>query len=156
MSKMLNVEVQLVSKMPGSLIPTRAKKHAEQALTPGRMTPARYRFDATVAYHANYASTNNGPCLEIGQRQLFFFLTTIKSFVFESSVRGPLSSIYVLLFCVFQFVSSEVNLPESIGVVVHDVSLYDARGIGDWLHLHRSQRKQVPEIACKRRSRSNP
>ena len=65
MSKMLNVEVQLVSKMPGSLIPTWAKKLAEQALTPGRMTPARYRFAATVAYHANYASTNNGPCLEI-------------------------------------------------------------------------------------------
>ena len=65
MSKMLNVEVQLASKMPGSLIPTWAKKHAEQALTPGRMTPARYRFDAAVAYHANYASTNNGPCLEI-------------------------------------------------------------------------------------------
>ena len=65
MSKMLNVEVQLASKMPGSLGPTWAKKHAEQALTPGRMTPARYRFDAAVAYHANYASTNNGPCLEI-------------------------------------------------------------------------------------------
>ena len=65
MSKMLNVEVQLASKMPGSLIPTWAKKNAEQALTPGRMTPARYRFDAAVAYHANYASTNNGPCLEI-------------------------------------------------------------------------------------------
>ena len=65
MSKMLNVEVQLVSKMPGSLIPTWAKKHAEQALTPGRMTPARYHFDAAAAYHANYASTNSSPCLEI-------------------------------------------------------------------------------------------
>ena len=51
--------------MPGTLIPAWAKKHAKQALTPGRLTPARYRFAAAVANHANYASTKNGPCLEI-------------------------------------------------------------------------------------------
>ena len=62
---MLNVEVQLRLKMPGSLIPTWAKKHAKQALTPDRMTPARYRLSAAAAYDALNASTNNGPCLEI-------------------------------------------------------------------------------------------
>ncbi len=65
MSKMLNVEVQLRLKMPGSLIPTWAEKHAEQALTPGRMTPARCRFDAAAAYSAYHASTIFDLCLEI-------------------------------------------------------------------------------------------
>ena len=62
MLKMPNVKVQLRLKIPGSLIPGWAKKHAEQALTPGRMTPAKYRFDAAVAYHANHASTNRETC----------------------------------------------------------------------------------------------
>ena len=65
MSKMLNVEVQLASKMPGSLIPTWAKKHAEQALTPGRMTPARYRFSAAAAYSGYHATPNMGSRLAI-------------------------------------------------------------------------------------------
>ena len=63
LSKMLNTEIQLRLKIPDSLIPGWAKKHAEQALTPGRMTPAKYRFDATVAYHANHASTIRETCL---------------------------------------------------------------------------------------------
>ena len=49
--------------MPGSLIPTWVKKLGEQALTPGRMTPARYRFNAAAAYHANQASTDREVCL---------------------------------------------------------------------------------------------
>ena len=61
--KMLNTEIQLRLKIPDSLIPGWAKKHAEQTLTPGRMTPARYRFDAAVAYHENHASTNRETCL---------------------------------------------------------------------------------------------
>ena len=44
--------------MPGSLIPTWVKKHAEQALTPGRMTPARYRFSAAVTDNANHITPN--------------------------------------------------------------------------------------------------
>ena len=48
-----NVEVQLVWKMPGFLIPTWVERHAAQALTLCRYTPARYRFDAAAAYHAN-------------------------------------------------------------------------------------------------------
>ena len=71
MSKMLNVEVQLVSKMPGSLIPTWAKKHAEQALTPGRLTPARYRFVAAAAFHAKDASTNREICKAISQSSYY-------------------------------------------------------------------------------------
>jgi hypothetical protein len=43
--------------------PALGQKHAEQALTPGRMTPARYRFDAAAAYDANHASTNRESCL---------------------------------------------------------------------------------------------
>jgi len=50
---MPNVEVQLISKMPGFLIPTRVDRHAAQALTLCRLTSARYRFDAAAAYHAN-------------------------------------------------------------------------------------------------------
>jgi len=64
MSKMLNV-VQLGLKMPGSLIPTWAKKHAEQTLTPGRMTPARYRFSAAAAYLGNHATPKMGIRLAI-------------------------------------------------------------------------------------------
>ena len=60
---MLNVEVQLVWKMPGFLIPTRFERHAAQALTLCRYTPARYRFDAAAAYNANQASTNRETCL---------------------------------------------------------------------------------------------
>ena len=71
MSKMLNVEIQLVSKMPGSLIPAWAKQHAEQALTPGRLTPARYRFAAAVADSANHASTNREICKEISQSSFY-------------------------------------------------------------------------------------
>jgi hypothetical protein len=50
---MPNVGVQLISKMPGFLIPTRIERHAAQAVTLCRYTPARYRFDAAAAYHAN-------------------------------------------------------------------------------------------------------
>ena len=50
---MPNVEVQLISKMPGFLIPTRVERHAAQALTLCRYTPARYRFDAAAAYNAD-------------------------------------------------------------------------------------------------------
>ena len=57
MSKMLNVEVQLVSKMPGSLIPVWAEGHVMQALAPGRLTPVRYRFSAAATNNADHAST---------------------------------------------------------------------------------------------------
>ena len=60
---MPNVEVQLLSKMPGFLIPTRVERPAEQALTLCRYTPARYRFDAAAAYYANHARTNRETCL---------------------------------------------------------------------------------------------
>ena len=60
---MPNVEVQLISKMPGFLIPTRVARHAAQALTLCRYTPARYRFDAAAAYNADQASPNRETCL---------------------------------------------------------------------------------------------
>jgi len=59
------VEDQLRSKMPGSLIPTWANKHAEQALAPSRMTPARYRFDAAAAYNADHITPNMVRCPQI-------------------------------------------------------------------------------------------
>ena len=54
-----------MSKMPGSLIPVWAEGHAEQALTPDRMTPARYRFDAAVTDITDHASTDINPRPEI-------------------------------------------------------------------------------------------
>ncbi len=62
---MPNVEVQLMTKMPGFLIPTRVKKHAEQALTLCRYTPARYRFDAAAAYNADQVTPNMVGCPQI-------------------------------------------------------------------------------------------
>jgi len=62
---MPNVEVQLVWKMPGYLIPTRVERHAAQALTLCRYTPARYRFDAAAAYNANQATPNMVSCPQI-------------------------------------------------------------------------------------------
>ena len=64
MSKMLNVEVQLKLKMPGSLIPAWVQRRAEHYLTPDRLTPAKYRFVAAAALHASDASTNREVCLE--------------------------------------------------------------------------------------------
>lgn len=68
--KMLNVEVQLGSKMPGSLIPTWAKKYAEQVLTPGRLTPARYRFSAAAADNAAQVTPNMVRCPQISPERL--------------------------------------------------------------------------------------
>ena len=65
MSKMLNATGSAGVEDAGLSNPGLGQKHAEQALTPGRMTPARYRFDAAVAYNAYHASTNDGRCLEI-------------------------------------------------------------------------------------------
>jgi hypothetical protein len=62
---MPNVEVQLISKMPGFLIPTRVERHAAQALTLCRYTPARYRFDAAAAYNTNQVTPNMGSCPQI-------------------------------------------------------------------------------------------
>ncbi len=62
---MPNVEVQLVWKMPGFLIPTRVERHAAQALTLCRYTPARYRFDAAAAYNADQATPNMVGCPQI-------------------------------------------------------------------------------------------
>ena len=62
---MLNVEVQLVSNMPGFLIPTRVERHAAQALTLCRYTPARYRFDATATYNADQATPSMVDCPQI-------------------------------------------------------------------------------------------
>ncbi len=54
-----------MSEIPGSLIPAWAKGRAEHALTPGRLTPARYRFVAAVADNVDYATPNMVPCLQI-------------------------------------------------------------------------------------------
>ena len=54
--------------MPGSLIPTWAKKDAEQALTPGRMTPARYRFDAAATDNTDQVTPNMVLCPHIRAR----------------------------------------------------------------------------------------
>ncbi len=64
--------------------PDLGQKHAEQALTPGRMTPARYRFDAAVAYHANYASTKQIARLWISPADCCraFLLTNHSTFVY--------------------------------------------------------------------------
>jgi hypothetical protein len=62
---MPNVEVQLMSKMPGFLIPTRVERHAAQAMTLCRYTPAKYRFDAAAAYNADQATPNMVGCPQI-------------------------------------------------------------------------------------------
>ena len=51
-------EVQLVSKIPGSLIPAWAKGRAEHALTLGRLTPARYRYSEAAADNTDHATPN--------------------------------------------------------------------------------------------------
>jgi len=65
MSKMLKRRSSAEIEDAGLSNPDLGQKHAAQALTPDRMTPARYRFSAAVADSAYHASTNNGPCLEI-------------------------------------------------------------------------------------------
>jgi hypothetical protein len=59
-------EVQLVSKIPGSLIPAWAKGRAEHALTLDRLTPARYRYSAAVADNTDHATPNMVLCPQIG------------------------------------------------------------------------------------------
>ncbi len=62
---MPNVEVQLMSKMPGFLIPTRVERYAAHTLTLYRLTSARYRFDAAAAYNADQITPNMVGCPQI-------------------------------------------------------------------------------------------
>ena len=63
MSKMLKRSISAEFEDDGLSNPAVGQKHAKQALTLDRMTPARYRFDAAAAYDAYHASTNPESCL---------------------------------------------------------------------------------------------
>ena len=76
MSKMLNATGSAGVEDAGHSNPGLGQRLAKQAMTPGRLTPARYRFAAAVADSANHASTNREICKEISQSSFYrlFFM----------------------------------------------------------------------------------